>query len=159
MWVQKLYGDESPQVWQNLAGRTVSVTKGWSEAYGMFLEGEADMVLSYTTSPAYHIEAEQKHQYRAAAFEEGHYMQVEVAGKIKGSSQPELAERFLQFMTSPGFQQHIPAGNWMYPVIDTELPAGFAELVTPSQPLSFSPEQVANQRRQWLRQWLSATTR
>ncbi|NHH99656.1 Thiamine-binding periplasmic protein [Oceanimonas sp. MB9] len=159
LWVQKLYGDESPQVWQNLAGRTVSVTKGWSEAYGMFLEGEADMVLSYTTSPAYHIEAEQKHQYRAAAFEEGHYMQVEVAGKIKGSSQPELAERFLQFMTSPGFQQHIPAGNWMYPVIDTELPAGFAELVTPSQPLSFSPEQVANQRRQWLRQWLSATTR
>jgi ABC-type thiamine transport system substrate-binding protein len=31
--------------------KTVTVTKGWSEAYGMFLDGEADMVLSYTTSP------------------------------------------------------------------------------------------------------------
>ena len=28
------------------------------EAYGLFTEGEADMVLSYTTSPAYHIVAE-----------------------------------------------------------------------------------------------------
>ncbi|WP_198650276.1 thiamine ABC transporter substrate binding subunit [Oceanimonas marisflavi] len=159
LWVQKLYGDKAPDVWQNLAKRTVSVTKGWSEAYGMFLEGEADMVLSYTTSPAYHIEAEQQHQYRAAGFEEGHYVQVEVAGKIKGTSQPELADRFMRFMITPGFQQHIPAGNWMYPVIDTELPAGFDELVTPSQALSFSPEEVASQRKQWLRQWLNATTR
>ena len=37
----------------------MTVTKGWSEAYGLFLEGEADMVLSYTTSPAYHLIAEE----------------------------------------------------------------------------------------------------
>ncbi len=159
LWVQKLYGDKAPEVWQNLAQRTISVTKGWSESYGMFLEGEADMVLSYTTSPAYHIEAEQKHQYQAAAFEEGHYLQVEVAGKVKSASQPELADRFLQFMTTPGFQQHIAAGNWMYPVIDTELPAGFNELVVPERALSFTPEEIAIQRKQWLRQWLHATTR
>jgi thiamine transport system substrate-binding protein len=159
LWVQKLYGDRTPEVWQNLAKRTVSVTKGWSESYGMFLKGEADLVLSYTTSPAYHIEAEQKTQYRAAGFEEGHYLQVEVAARLNTSQQPELAERFLQFMVSPGFQQHIPAGNWMYPVIDVELPAGFDTLVSPEQPLSFSAEEIAEQRQGWLRQWLGAVTR
>ena len=159
LWVQKLYGDEAPAVWQNLAKRTVSVTKGWSESYGMFLKGEADLVLSYTTSPAYHIEAEQKTQYRAAGFEEGHYLQVEVAAMLNTSQQPELARQFMQFMVSPAFQQEIPAGNWMYPVIKTPLPASFDTLVSPEHSLSFSAEQVATQRSGWLRQWLGAVTR
>lgn len=159
LWVQKLYGDEAPAVWQNLAKRTVSVTKGWSESYGMFLKGEADLVLSYTTSPAYHIEAEQKTRYRAAGFEEGHYLQVEVAAMLNTSQQPELAREFMQFMVSPAFQQEIPAGNWMYPVIKTPLPASFDTLVSPEHSLSFSAEQVATQRSGWLRQWLGAVTR
>jgi thiamine transport system substrate-binding protein len=51
MWVKDAYGDEAPAIWEGLADNVVTVTKGWSEAYGLFLEGEADMVLSYTTSP------------------------------------------------------------------------------------------------------------
>ena len=58
------------------------MTKGWSEAYGLFLKGEADMVLSYSTSPAYHIGAENKTNYKAAMFAEGHATQVEVAGLV-----------------------------------------------------------------------------
>jgi thiamine transport system substrate-binding protein len=53
---------------------------GWSEAYGLFLEGEADMVLSYTTSPAYHLIAEEDPTQGRRPFAEGHYMQIEVAG-------------------------------------------------------------------------------
>lgn len=159
LWVQQLYGERAPEVWQNLAKRTVSVTKGWSESYGMFLKGEADMVLSYTTSPAYHIEAEQKTQYKAAGFSEGHYLQVEVAAKLKTSKQAALADRFLQFMVGPGFQQHIATGNWMYPVIDTPLPAGFADLVQPASSLSFSAQEVDEHRHAWVRQWLNSVTR
>lgn len=60
LWMQKVYGDKTPQAWQKLAAKTVTVTKGWSEAYGLFLKGESDLVLSYTTSPAYHIIEEKK---------------------------------------------------------------------------------------------------
>ena len=56
LWMQKVYGDDAPQAWQKLAKKTVTVTKGWSEAYGLFLKGESDLVLSYTA-----------HQYAAAA--------------------------------------------------------------------------------------------
>ena len=115
MWVKAAYGAEAPAIWEGLADNVVTVTKGWSEAYGLFLEGEADMVLSYTTSPAYHMIAEDDHGKKAAVFEEGHYLQVEVAGKLAASDQPELADQFLQFMVSDAFQSVIPTSNWSFP--------------------------------------------
>src|SRR3546814_15173647 len=95
-------------------------TKGWSEAYGLFLEGEAPLVLSYTTSPAYHMIAEDEDRYQAANFAEGHYMQVEVAAMTKSSDDPELARQFLRFMLKPGFQSTISTAQRLYPVIDLQ---------------------------------------
>ena len=158
LWMKSVYGDKAPAAWAELAKKTVTVTKGWSEAYGMFLDGEADMVLSYTTSPAYHLIAENKPQYQAAAFEEGHYRQVEVAAKLKSAKQEKLADQFLQFMVSPAFQQEIPTGNWMYPVIDTPLPKGFEQMITVAKPLAFSSDEVATNRKGWIREWLQAVT-
>ncbi len=158
LWMKSVYGDKAPAAWAKLAKKTVTVTKGWSEAYGMFLDGEADMVLSYTTSPAYHLIAENKPQYQAAAFEEGHYRQVEVAAKLKSAKQEKLADQFLQFMVSPAFQQEIPTGNWMYPVIDTPLPKGFEQMITIAKPLAFSSDEVAANRKGWIREWLQAVT-
>lgn len=128
----------------------MTVTKGWSEAYGLFLKGESDLVLSYTTSPAYHIIEEKKDNYAAANFSEGHYLQVEVAARTVASKQPELAEKFLKFMVSPAFQNAIPTGNWMYPVADVALPAGFESLAKPATTLEFTPQQVAAQRQHGL---------
>ncbi len=156
LWMKSVYGDKAPEAWATLAKKTVTVTKGWSEAYGMFLDGEADMVLSYTTSPAYHLIAENKPQYQAAAFEEGHYRQVEVAAKLKSAKQEKLADQFLQFMVSPAFQNEIPTGNWMYPVIDTPLPKGFEQMITVAKPLAFSADEVAANRKGWIREWLQA---
>ncbi|CAJ1909905.1 MULTISPECIES: thiamine ABC transporter substrate binding subunit [Aeromonas] len=158
LWMKSVYGDKAPAAWAELAKKTVTVTKGWSEAYGMFLDGEADMVLSYTTSPAYHLIAENKPQYQAAAFEEGHYRQVEVAAKLKSAKQEKLADQFLQFMVSPTFQQEIPTGNWMYPVIDTPQPKGFEQMITVAKPLAFSSDEVAANRKGWIREWLQAVT-
>lgn len=158
LWMKSVYGDKAPAAWAELAKKTVTVTKGWSEAYGMFLDGEADMVLSYTTSPAYHLIAENKPQYQAAAFEEGHYRQVEVAAKLKSAKQEKLADQFLQFMVSPAFQNEIPTGNWMYPVIDTPLPKGFEQMITVAKPLAFSSDDVAANRKGWIREWLQAVT-
>ncbi|ALB61636.1 Thiamin ABC transporter, substrate-binding component [Cronobacter condimenti 1330] len=159
LWMQKVYGDKTPQAWQKLAAKTVTVTKGWSEAYGLFLKGEADVVLSYTTSPAYHIIEEKKDNYAAANFSEGHYLQVEVAGRTAASKQPELAEKFLKFMVSPAFQNAIPTGNWMYPVARVTLPEGFNALTQPQTSLQFTAEEVAAQRAQWTSEWQRAVSR
>ncbi len=51
LWVKSVYGNEAEAAWQKLQKRILTVTPGWSEAYGLFTRGEAPMVLSYTTSP------------------------------------------------------------------------------------------------------------
>jgi thiamine transport system substrate-binding protein len=161
LWVRAVYGDDAPAAWAKLARKTVTTTKGWTEAYGLFLEGEAPLVLSYTTSPAYHMIAENEQRYQAAAFAEGHYMQVEVAAMTRSSDDPELARQFLRFMLSPGFQEAIPTGQWMYPAIDLPggLPPAYDKLVDPAKPLLFAPEEVAANRKAWVEEWLQAVSR
>ncbi len=158
LWMKSIYGDDVTQAWQKLASKTVTVTKGWSEAYSMFLNGESDLVLSYTTSPAYHLIAENDSKFATANFAEGHYMQVEVAAKVKGSKNSELADQFMNFILSDEFQSAMPTGNWMYPVTDVELPKGFEALSVPSKSLSFSADEVAKMRKSWIREWQSALT-
>ncbi|MGF1751575.1 thiamine ABC transporter substrate binding subunit [Vibrio cionasavignyae] len=156
LWMKSVYGDDASEAWQQLAKKTVTVTKGWSEAYSMFLEGEADLVLSYTTSPAYHLIAEQDARFAAADFVEGHYTQVEVAAKVANTKNDKLADEFMQFVVSDDFQSQIPTGNWMYPVVDRDLPTGFDALTVPSKSLTFTPDEVAKNRKAWIREWQSA---
>ena len=161
MWVKASYGDQAPEIWAGLSDNIVTVTKGWSEAYGMFLEGEADMVLSYTTSPAYHLIAEEDASKAAASFNEGHYLQIEVAAKIAGTDQPELADAFLKFMVSDAFQTIIPTTNWMYPaVVPTGgLPDGFETLITPSTALLIAADKASDARNKALEEWLAALSK
>ena len=158
LWMKSVYGDKVEQAWKQLAKKTVTVTKGWSEAYSMFLEGEADLVLSYTTSPAYHMIVENETKYAAADFKEGHYTQVEVAAKVKNTRHDKLADQFLTFVVSNDFQSVIPTGNWMYPVIDVKMPGDFASLALPSKSLMFGSDEVAKHRKAWVREWQNALT-
>lgn len=161
LWMKAVYGDKAGEAWEKLKGRVLTVTPGWSEAYGLFTKGEAPMVLSYTTSPAYHVIAESTDRYKAAAFSEGHYMQVEVAGMTKKGAANPLSAKFLAFMTGPAFQDAIPETNWMFPAGKTSKPLNpaFDALVKPAKPLLFSPEEVAANRKAWVEEWEKAMRR
>ena len=160
LWVRQIYGDRAPEIWQKLKPRILTITKGWSEAYGLFLKGEAEMVLSYTTSPAYHMIAEKVDKYRAAGFTDGHYMQVEVAAVVKASKQQALARKFMAFMLTPAFQDIIPTTNWMYPVAKgKDLPARFEKLHQPNKALLMSGDVVANNRKAWVQEWLDSVNK
>lgn len=161
LWVKAAYGDEALAMWQKLADRVLTVTPGWSEAYGLFLKGEADMVLSYTTSPAYHIIAEGDDSKAAAAFDEGHYMQVEVMARVAGTDTPELADQFMAYMLSDEAQAVLPTTNWMYPAITPKegLPPAFETLVKPEKTLFFDSEEAEKVREVALGEWLIAMSR
>jgi len=158
LWVKEIYGEGAVDAWKTLSPRIVTVTKGWSEAYGMFLEGEADMVLSYTTSPAYHLIAEEDDTKAAAIFDEGHYMQIEVAAKTAGAEHGALADEFLEFMMSDAFQSVIPTTNWMYPAVlpPDGLPEGFIAENEPEKALLIPVADVESIRKEALAEWLSA---
>ena len=117
VWLNQVYpAGEVINAWQQLAKHTVTVGKGWSDTYGAFLKGEADLVLSYSTSPLYHQLFEQKDHYAAAEFSEGSLQQVEVAGKL-ASSNKACADQFLTFLLEPQSQKIIAQANVMLPVI------------------------------------------
>ena len=160
LWVKSVYGDKAPEAWAKLKDRVLTVTPGWSEAYGLFTKGEAPMVLSYTTSPAYHMIAEETDRYQAAEFSEGHYIQIEVAGLLKNAPEKELARQFLAFMLEPGFQDTIPTNNWMMPAAATSepLPEAFGKLVQPKTTFLMDPAEVAANRQAWIDEWLKAMT-
>ena len=148
LWVKAVYGDQAAEAWSKLRNRVLTVTPGWSEAYGLLTSGEAPMVLSYTTSPAYHLISEKSDRFRAASFAEGHYLQVEVAGEtVKGAGNP-LAKAFLET-------------NWMFPAAKTAGPLdpAFDTLVKPAKTLSFPPQEVAANRKAWIDEWLAAMSR
>jgi thiamine transport system substrate-binding protein len=161
MWVKAAYGDKASDLWKGLADNIVTVTPGWSEAYGMFLEGEADMVLSYTTSPAYHLIAESDDTKAAAAFDEGHYLQVEVAGVLASSAQPTLAQAYLAYLVSDAGQAAIPETNWMYPANTpaSGLPEGFGTLIQPAKSLLFPPDEAGALRDAAVAEWQAALAR
>ncbi|MGV8937761.1 MAG: thiamine ABC transporter substrate binding subunit [Allorhizobium sp.] len=160
LWVKSIYGNEAAGAWAKLKGRILTVTPGWSEAYGLFTKGEVPMVLSYTTSPAYHMIADNTERYQAAEFSEGHYIQIEVAGLMKNAADKDLAQKFLAFMITPSFQDTIPTNNWMMPVAKTSepLPEAFGRLVSPAKTFLMAPEEVSAHRKEWIDEWLKAMT-
>jgi thiamine transport system substrate-binding protein len=158
LWLKSVYGDKAGDAWKGMAPKILTVSKSWDEAYGLFTKGEAPMVLSYTTSPAYHIMEEKTDRYKALDFPEGNYMEVEVAGMLASSRQPELARKFLQFVVSADFQKQIPTTNWMFPVIDigADLPPVFRDLPQPGKSLLLPSADVAAHRAAWTKEWLDA---
>lgn len=158
LWVKAVYGDKAPEAWAKLAPKVLTVTKGWSESYGMFSEGEADMVLSYTTSPAYHIAAEDDPTKKAAIFPEGHYFMAEVAAQVRTTDQPELAQRFMDWILTPEFQKTVPLANWSLPakLPQAEWPPVMRELPRPEKTLFYTETEAEAQRRPALDEWLRA---
>jgi len=157
LWVKSLYGKEAQKIWAKLAPKIVTVTKGWAESYGLFLEGETDMVLSYTTSPAYHLIAEGDSSKSAAIFDEGHYMTVELVAKVKRSKNPDLADQFMSFVLSKTFQEAIPTTNWSYPsALNLEkLPQDFIDLPRPKKGILYDENEAAVLRKEAIDDWIS----
>lgn len=158
LWVKAAFGDDAPDAWARLAPKVLTVTKGWSEAYGMFTEGEADMVLSYTTSPAYHIAAEGDQTKKAAIFPEGHYFMAELVAQVASTDQPELAQSFMDWVLTPDFQQVIPLANWSLPanLPQEDWPQVMRDLPRPEKTLFYSEDEAEAMRQPALDEWLRA---
>ena len=158
LWVQQVYGDGAADAWAKLAPKIVTVTKGWSESYGMFTDGEADMVLSYTTSPAYHIVAEEDLTKSAAIFDEGHYFMVELAAKLASTDNSDLADQFMAFILTEDFQSMIPTSNWSFPAAlpKDKWPETFQTLPVPETVLFYSEDEAAALRDEAIEAWRSA---
>ena len=156
-WMKALYGDSAQNKWSQLNKKIIAVTKGWTDAYyNFFMAGEADIVLSYSTSPAAHIMFEENYDISASTFKEGNYVSVEFAGILNSSKNKQMANKFLDFMISDDFQKVIPGTNIMYPVTDVEMPEAFNKLEIPKL-LQLDPKDINDNKDAWINEWLNAS--
>ena len=155
LWTIAVYGDDFTDYWKRLKPSILTITDGWDSGYGLYTAGEAPMVLSYTTSPPYHVEYEETERFKALLFDEGNYMQIEAMGILKGAPHRAEAEKFIEYMLTDDFQKAIPLTNFMMPVTSgTALPASFDFAPISEKPLLIETSIIDSGLENWLAQWL-----
>lgn len=150
-----LFGDPGYlDYWRELKKNLLTITPGWDEAYGMYTGGEASLVLSYSTSPVYHLINEQTERYQALVLDDAAYAQIEGIGIVKNAAHLKDAQQLVDYLLSPEIQQLIPENQFMYPVrTDLTLPDSFRIAAQAQRLLNLPPTQVAANLERWLAAW------
>lgn len=157
LWTIDVYGEDGWLDWWRAVGENaLTIADGWSSAYGLFTEGEAPLVISYTTSPVYHVLWEDSTRYQALVFPEGHHRTIESIGILKSSQHKEEAQAFVDFILSEG-QSETAVANSMYPANSTtELPDAYQWAPVPEKTFSMDAEYIASNIDRWTEEWTEA---
>lgn len=158
VWTYVALGDAKAKIfWDTMEQNDTLVAPDWSTAYyTMFLKEEAPIVLSYLTSPAYHIDQEGTERYKAIPIKEGYVQQAEGVAVVTGATAAILGQQFVDYVVTPAVQNNIATTQWMWPVDNTAtLPQAYANIITPSTPdqiLSVTPANLTSFD-SWLTDW------
>ena len=152
MWTYNALGEDWIRWWKTMSKNALTTASGWSSGYGLFTEGEAPIVISYTTSPVYHVMWEDTTRYQALLFTDGHEATIEAAGIVKGTKHREEAQAFIDFLLTAA-QIDLANANSMYPVNGSiELPAAYDYAPVPEKIFTGSSELVSQLVAQWTEQ-------
>ncbi|MDS0297261.1 thiamine ABC transporter substrate-binding protein [Halogeometricum sp. S1BR25-6] len=142
--------------WGNLQENGVRVLEDWTASYTAYSNGEAPMVVSYSTDQVYANEEGEnlaKHQLR---FPNGQgYANPEGMAMFEGTDRPELARTFMDFVLRPEVQAEIAVRNVQYPATTTaELPESFAQYAQePPEAVTFNYDTLRDNLSEWTSAW------
>jgi thiamine transport system substrate-binding protein len=165
------YGDPGYlDYWKSLKANDVLVVNDWETAYntefsGSSGKGPRPIVVSYDSSPAFEVIYAEKPidepPTAAMVSDNTCFSQIEFVGILKGTQNRDLAEKWVDYMLSPAFQEDMPMQMFVFPVnSNATLEDAFTKhLVTPKVTASISPEEIAAGRDAWLKAWTEAVLR
>lgn len=148
--------------WQDLLTNGVKIVNNWESAYYTEFSahgGTRPLVVSYGSSPpAEVIFAETSIDEPPTGVISGNdscFRQVEFVGILSGSQNQELAQKWVDFMLSPTFQEDMPLQMFVFPVNqEAKLPAEFEQFtVIPETTAEVDPEEINKNRENWIRTW------
>lgn len=156
LWTIHRFGDPGYlDYWRRLLPNVLTITPGWSEAFGLFIQGEAPMMVSFSTDHAYDVIVNGSDRIRVLLLENQGYRTIFGAGVVDTSDQVELAAQFVNFLLSPEVQALLPTSEWMFPANPAALlPVAFYQnAVNPPQAVSVESVAVGDNLERWLRAW------
>lgn len=156
--------------WQNLVANDVKVVNDWESAYytefsGSSGQGPRPIVVSYNSSPAFEVlyaeTPPEQPPTAAVVTDDTCFRQIEFVGILQGTQNRDLAEKWVDFMLSPRFQEDMPLQMFVFPVNpQAKLDPAFEQyLEIPNQVANVSPEEIAANREVWIREWTEAVLR
>jgi len=153
LWTIAVYENDWKDFWERLMPAILTVSPSWDDSFAKFEIGEAPMMVSYATDSAYSQYYYGSSKYKVFIPKEGAYVQIEGAGIVKGTDNLDLAQKFIEFMLTEDFQKEIPLKQWMFPVIDVELPEVYQYAVVPEKILTIPAQEISNNLERWLKEW------
>ncbi|MFI2490356.1 thiamine ABC transporter substrate binding subunit [Promicromonospora kroppenstedtii] len=145
--------------WTSLVDNGVKVADSWEDAYyvdfsGAGEGGERPLALSYATSPAFTV-SEDGSESTTSALLETCFRQVEYAGVLAGSDNPEGARALVDFLLTHDVQAALPESMYMYPADSAvELPEDWQKFAPQAEaPFEVDPARVSEHRDEWIERW------
>ena len=142
--------------WADLQANDVRVLGDWDEAYTAWSNGEAPIVVSYSTDQVFaDMEGANLEEHQIRFLNDQAYANPEGMAVFDGADEPDLARQFMSFMLEPDVQGEIAQRNVSFPAVgDAELPSDYAELAQePADPVTFTYDELRGSADAWVEAW------
>ena len=148
--------------WKDLKANGVHIAPDWTVAYTQDFThsgGKYPLVVSYGSSPP--AEAFYSEDWTVApttgVIEATCFHQIEYVGIMRGTSNPNIAQKLVDYLLAKKFQESMPLSLFVFPVNkEAQLPKLFQDFaVKPANPLTLKPEDIEKNRETWLDAWRS----
>jgi thiamine transport system substrate-binding protein len=142
--------------WSALADNGVRVLSDWEPAYNAYLNGEAPMVVSYSTDQVYyHGEGVDMSRHQVGFLNDQGYANPEAMAAFADSDRTDLARRFMEFVLTPEAQAEIAVRNVQFPAVEGVDPGEeFSKYAyEPPEPVTFTYDDLAGNVGTWVDQW------
>ena len=145
---------ETAAFWKSFSDNGLKVAGSWEDAYFVDFTrygGDRPIVLSYASSPS--AEVVDGVAGSAALLDEC-FRQVEYAGVLVNSANPEGASALVEFLRSDSFQASVAEAMYVYPALQgVDVPESWAKFAQPANSTLGDAKQIETQRQSWLEQW------
>jgi thiamine transport system substrate-binding protein len=161
------YGGGWQDWWRKLKDNGVHVAADWTTAWTMDYAGAGNpgrypMVVSYGSSPpaeiVYAADPASVTEPDSGVIESTCFRQTEYVGVLRGTRNPNLARRLVEYLLDVPFQESMPTSLFVFPVNpDAKLPDVFAKwAVRAAQPLTIGAAEIGANLARWLDEWRAA---
>ena len=142
--------------WEQLLDNGVKVLADWEPAYQAYMDGEAPMVVSYSTDQVfYHGPDVNMAKHQIGFLNDQGYANPETMALFADSENADLGRQFMNFMLTERAQSEIAVKNVQFPAVDGVTPGeSFAKYAKePPEPVTFSYDELAGSVGTWVSEW------